>query len=366
MSDMFAPMAEPFLKWPGGKRALMPEIAARAPARIGHYIELFTGGGAVFFGLRDRIERATLADVNPELVNAYTVIRDCVDDLIDALEVHREQHGDPDYYYRIRAEVPGEPVAQAARFVYLNRTCFNGLHRVNRKGQFNASRGSYANPKIVNAGNLRACADALEGVDIIQGDFQEVMRGMPDAPNAFVYADPPYDGTWTGYAADGFGPADQRRLRDVMLGYVRIGGGVGTAVEQRHRPCSASIPGDVFHPRQGGRAAPHCADGQGPGHGSRTANHWTGANLMERKCEHCKCMVAKGDWMAWVENGDGSVFPWCATCAIAVLDDDGTLNVGNSMPAVAREMARHATALEALSGIYLKMLKDRADAETQS
>ena len=225
MPDMFAPMAEPFLKWPGGKRALMPEIAARAPARIGHHIELFVGGGAVFFGLRDRIERATLADVNPELVNAYTVIRDSVDDIIDALERHRVRHDDPDYYYRIRAEVPTEPVAQAARFVYLNRTCFNGLHRVNRKGEFNASRGSYVNPRIVNAENLRACAAALEGVDIRQGDFEAVLRGLPWRDGTFVYADPPYDDTWTGYAVDGFGPADHERLRDVVQEYVRIGGG---------------------------------------------------------------------------------------------------------------------------------------------
>lgn len=87
---------------------------------------------------------------------------------------------------------------------------------------------------------------------------------------------------------------------------------------------------------------------------------------MERKCEHCKCTVAKGDWMAHVENGEGAVWPWCVSCAVKVLDDDGTLMVSYSMAAVAREMARHATALENLSGIYLKMLKERADAETQS
>ena len=224
MPDMFNP-AEPFLKWPGGKRALMPEIAARAPARIGHYIELFTGGGAVFFGLRNRIERATLADVNPELVNTYRVIQNSVDDLIDALEVHKSQHADPAYYYSIRASEPTDAVSKAARFVYLNRTCFNGLHRVNRKGQFNASRGSYVNPRIVNAENLRACAVALESVDIRQGDFASVMDGMPGGPDTFLYADPPYDGTWTGYAADGFGPADQERLRDAVIHYVRIGGG---------------------------------------------------------------------------------------------------------------------------------------------
>lgn len=225
MTDLFTPMAEPFLKWPGGKRALMPEIAARAPAQIGHYIELFTGGGAVFFGLRDRIERATLADVNPELVNAYRTIQNSVDDLIDALEVHKRHHDDPAYYYRIRASEPTGAVGRAARFVYLNRTCFNGLHRVNRKGQFNASRGSYVNPRIVNADNLRACAAALAGVDIRQGDFASVIADLTIDGNTFVYADPPYDGTWTGYAVDGFVPDDQRRLRDAACDWVVSGGG---------------------------------------------------------------------------------------------------------------------------------------------
>ena len=207
-------MAYPFLKWPGGKRALMPEIAARAPARIERYAELFTGGGAAFFGLRDRIASGVLADVNGELVSAYVAVKHCTEELIGMLEGHQAAHADPAYYYIMREEVPADSVAAAARFIYLNRTCFNGLHRVNRAGKFNVPRGSYKNPRICDADNLRAVASALAGVDLMHGDFTEIGTALEPGPGTFIYADPPYDGTWTGYAAGGFGAADQERLRD--------------------------------------------------------------------------------------------------------------------------------------------------------
>jgi DNA adenine methylase len=147
---------KPFLKWVGGKSQLLPEILRRLPRNYDRYFEPFVGGGAVFFSVRP--EKAYLADINGELINTYTVIRDHVDELIADLKCHIHNK---DYYYNIRGvdrnpEYQGwSNIQKASRFIYLNKTCFNGLYRVNSKQEFNCPMGSYKNPKIVDEESLR-------------------------------------------------------------------------------------------------------------------------------------------------------------------------------------------------------------------
>jgi len=135
--------ARPFLKWAGGKGRLIAQYGPHFPQHFRSYYEPFLGGGAIFFHLQP--EQAVLSDVNPELVNVYICIRDQVNDVLKYLENHACQHGH-DYYYRIRALNPSTPAKRAARFIYLNRTCFNGLYRENSKGQFNVPMGRYKKP----------------------------------------------------------------------------------------------------------------------------------------------------------------------------------------------------------------------------
>jgi len=204
--------ARPFVKWAGGKRQLAPTITALFPRRIRTYFEPFAGGGAVFFALavERRFERAVLGDQNAELIEAYQVIRDDVDGVIKKLARLARRATDRDHYYAVRAQAPRDPLGRAARFIFLNRTCFNGLYRVNRKGQFNVPFGRYKNPTILDEANLRAVSQALKRVELVHGDFEAValraQRG--DA----LYFDPPYIQTFGQYTADAFDMADHRRL----------------------------------------------------------------------------------------------------------------------------------------------------------
>lgn len=207
--------ALPFVKWAGGKRSLIPDIAKQFPERVSHYWEPFVGGGAVFFTFSDRIDRATLSDLNEELVIAYQVVKDNVEELINALTKHDRKHKENKAYYsQIRKLEPTDPIDVAARFIYLNKTCFNGLYRVNQKGKFNVPKGSYKNPTICNADNLRDASKALERVTISLGDFERVVK--PSSTD-FVYCDPPYDQCFTEYQAGGFKTDDQERLRNSVL-----------------------------------------------------------------------------------------------------------------------------------------------------
>lgn len=207
-------MTAPILKWAGGKRQLLPEILPRLPAKIETYYEPFIGGGAVFFALasENRFKRAVIADLNTDLINLYAVVQGCVADLIRALGTMSHSEDD---FYRVRKSEPTDPIERAARFVYLNRTCFNGLYRVNKSGKFNVPFGRYKNPTICDEAGLRAASEALAGVELINGDFgptvAEARRG--DA----VYFDPPYlpvsaSSNFAAYQADGFGVADTKRL----------------------------------------------------------------------------------------------------------------------------------------------------------
>lgn len=208
--------AAPFIKWAGGKRQLLPEILPRLPAKIGTYYEPFIGGGAVFFALANerRFDCAVIADLNEDLINLYAVVRDSVEHLISVLRpmIHSE-----DEFYRVRDLAPTAPVARAARFLYLNRTCFNGLYRVNKAGKFNVPFGRYKNPTICDDIALRAASRALQSATLLVGDFAETMAGarMGDA----VYLDPPYlpasaTSNFAAYQAGGFGVADTVRLAD--------------------------------------------------------------------------------------------------------------------------------------------------------
>lgn len=207
--------ALPFVKWAGGKRALIPDIAKQFPSEINHYWEPFIGGGAVFFTFSDRINRATLSDLNEELVLTYHVVKFHVEDLIDELAKHeKKHHSNEKHYLNVRKREPREPIDIAARFIYLNKTCFNGLYRVNKQGKFNVPKGNYKNPAICNAQGLRDASKALSKATIRLGDFENVVNPT-DAD--FVYCDPPYDDCFTEYQAGGFSSDDQERLRDRVL-----------------------------------------------------------------------------------------------------------------------------------------------------
>lgn len=216
-------VAQPFLKWPGGKRHLLPEILPRLPKKINTYYEPFVGGGAVFFALaaEGRFKRAVLGDYNPDLIRAYNDIAHRCDAVISALTKHVDAHCEK-HYYDVRAWNPyklGSPEA-TARFIYLNRTCFNGLFRVNKKGEFNVPFGDYKNPKICDEANLRFVSNSLRfgNVYIIEADFEQTV--FPARRGDAVYFDCPYvpvsaTSNFVAYGKDGFGPEDQTRLRDV-------------------------------------------------------------------------------------------------------------------------------------------------------
>jgi DNA adenine methylase len=207
----------PFLKWAGGKSRLLVQYQPFIP-KFKTYYEPFLGGGALFFHLQP--VRAVLSDINPELVNVYTCIRDRVEAVITVLEHHAKHHS-PNYYYDIRAQEFEPPVDRAARLLYLNKTCFNGLYRVNSKGKFNVPMGSYKNPKICDRSLLLAAATALRTATILERPFTKVLQDANGADD-FVYFDPPYyplspTSDFTAYSQHAFTESDQQHLRDVFV-----------------------------------------------------------------------------------------------------------------------------------------------------
>ncbi|MEM9265749.1 MAG: DNA adenine methylase [Cyanobacteria bacterium P01_F01_bin.13] len=212
----------PFLKWAGGKRQLVPELLRYAPAAYGRYYEPFIGGGALLLTLQP--EQATISDRNAELINCYQVVRDSVDDLIQNLQQHRNEK---DYFYEVRrwdrqTEFAAKTAAQrAARIIFLNKTCYNGLFRVNSKGQFNAPFGRYKNPTIADEPVLRNVSEYFNRADITicQADFAAAVTGA--SQDDFVYFDPPYDpvsttASFTGYYRNGFDRTEQQRLKTMV------------------------------------------------------------------------------------------------------------------------------------------------------
>lgn len=201
--------ARPFLKWAGGKRSIVPELKRRFPKTYKEYHEPFVGGGALFFATKP--EHAHLSDVNFNLILTYIAIRDDVLNLIQRLRVHAAKH-DKDYYLRARTRIAREKDATeiGSLLIYLNKTCYNGLYRVNKKGEFNVPMGSYKDPAILDELNLLACSKALQGVDIQQHSFLQSPVGWKD----FYYIDPPYHNTFSGYDGAGFGDQDHKNLAE--------------------------------------------------------------------------------------------------------------------------------------------------------
>ena len=207
------PRAAPFVKWAGGKRSLVPEIVKVLPETFGEYWEPFVGGGAVFFALDSRIRRAHLSDSNLDLMIAYRMVTTRTEDLIDALHEHAEKHNRR-HYKRVRDKMHAEQdeVQLAARLIYLNKTCFNGLYRVNKAGRFNVPIGRQSNPTICDVNNLRAASEVLQKATISVYGFND--EEIAPAAGDLIYCDPPYDGVYTGYTGNGFTAADQTALRD--------------------------------------------------------------------------------------------------------------------------------------------------------
>jgi DNA adenine methylase len=214
----------PFLKWAGGKSKLIQQYIPYFPEKFKTYYEPFLGGGAVFFYLNP--SSAFLADINPELVNAYRCVRDKVEELIEVLEVHQLRHG-KDYYYEVRKTNGITAIERAARLIYLNKTCYNGLYRENSQGKFNVPIGKYKNPKICNSVLLRSVSVALQQARIEVRSFEDILDYASHCDD-FVYFDPPYyplspTSNFTAYSRSSFSPDDQIRLKDVFTQLARRG-----------------------------------------------------------------------------------------------------------------------------------------------
>ena len=209
----------PIVKWVGGKRQLMFELLNNIPKNYNRYFEPFVGGGALFFELQP--DNAYISDINEELINLYQVVRDNVNELINDLKKHDISKK---YFMEIRnidrtqEYKSWSDIQKASRFIYLNRTCFNGLYRVNSQGQFNVPFGHYKNPRIVDENNLINCSNLLQKTEIRHADFSEILKIVKKGD--FVYFDPPYlplseTSSFTSYTKDGFNMDMQFKLRDV-------------------------------------------------------------------------------------------------------------------------------------------------------
>ncbi|MGI0008052.1 MAG: DNA adenine methylase [Nitrosopumilaceae archaeon] len=212
---------KPFVKWAGGKRQLMPTLSKHMPKKFNSYFEPFLGGGAVMFHLIMKTPQLEcfVSDLNSDLILSYVTIRDRVDELISALEFHSDKYfkNSKEYYYAIRESNPKTQIDKVSRLIFLNKTCFNGLYRVNSKGKFNVPLGKYTNPNIVNKDNLIAVSHVLQpkNISIKCQDFTKTLETAQK--NDFVYLDPPYQpmsqsSNFTSYTNDSFGYKDQERL----------------------------------------------------------------------------------------------------------------------------------------------------------
>ena len=217
------PLVAPVLKWGGGKRQLLKEILPLIPKNITTYYEPFVGGGAVLFSLQPK--KAIINDYNDELINVYKVIMDNPDELVRILKIHKENNSS-EYYYKTRELDRTSDyenlnnIERAARIIYLNKTCYNGLYRVNQAGQFNSPYGKYKNPNIVNLPTVKAMHDYFNNnnITITSGDYMETLKKIRSNTKSFVYLDPPYyplssSSSFTGYTDNGFGEEQQVELK---------------------------------------------------------------------------------------------------------------------------------------------------------
>ena len=217
------PKCYPFVKWAGGKGQLIAEISKFIPSSFDRYFEPFLGGGANFFylvSMKNRRFTAILSDTNQELVNAFRVVSESVEELIKILRLHEKEYykSRQEYYYRLRISKPLSDIERAARFVTLNKTCYNGLYRVNRKGLFNVPMGRYKKPLICDAQNLRNISLILRksNTELKASDYKEILNENASEDD-FIYLDPPYSplsstSNFTGYTNIGFSNEDQQQL----------------------------------------------------------------------------------------------------------------------------------------------------------
>ena len=224
--DQILVTPKPFVKWAGGKRQLIPILHQNLPESFGTYYEPFLGGGALLFHiLTDKnSQKCSISDLNSDLVLAYTTIRDRIDSLIVSLKNHEKnyQKNSESYYYSIRESNPRSAIEKTSRLIFLNRTCFNGLYRVNSKGKFNVPLGKYSNPNIVNEENLRAVSHILQSsrISIKCRDFEAVLRDAKKGD--LIYFDPPYQpvsatANFTSYTNKDFTYDDLTRLAELCL-----------------------------------------------------------------------------------------------------------------------------------------------------
>ena len=231
-SQVFDSHPKPFVKWAGGKRQLIPQIEKHLPEKFSSYFEPFLGGGALLFHLFSKNKNMTgsVSDLNSDLVLSYVTIRDNLDSLLTSLQKHSDNYfsDSKSYYYSIRKSNPKNQVEKVSRLLFLNRTCFNGLYRVNSKGKFNVPLGRYSNPNIVQEENLRSVNQFLNQNKIIIKcqDFSSTVEKTKKGD--FVYFDPPYQpisntANFTSYTNSNFGLNDLKRLSKVSNQLVKRG-----------------------------------------------------------------------------------------------------------------------------------------------
>lgn len=202
--------ASPILKWAGGKRGIIDSLVSSMPSNYGEYWEPFVGGAALFLELQPMDKKAHLSDVNDDLITTYKAVKTSKNKLMKRLDELAESHNE-DTYYSIRSETPTDKVERAARFIFINKTGYNGLIRYNSKGELNTPWGHKKNPiKLYDKENIGAFSEALRGVEISTRSYEKIRPKCGD----FVYLDPPYYDTYNGYSKDGFGEEGQLNLAD--------------------------------------------------------------------------------------------------------------------------------------------------------
>lgn len=218
--------AQPFVKWAGGKRKLIGKILDATPKSFERYLEPFVGGGALALAFNH--QRMLLNDANTELINAYRIIQNDLDALLDKLDEHKKEHSEK-YFYEIRSQDPTtlNPVEQAARFIYLNKTCFNGLYRVNHRGEFNVPFGKHKNPVLYELNNLKAVSIVLRNAELFAEDYQHFLKHHAQ-PGDFIYLDPPYNpisqySDFKRYTKEQFREHDQHALAQVYNDLIALG-----------------------------------------------------------------------------------------------------------------------------------------------
>ena len=218
------PSATPFVKWAGGKRRLLNAILDAGPRRFERYLEPFVGGGAVALAIAH--PAMLLNDANVELMNAYRAAKRNPEDLMRLLDLHRVRHS-AEYFYLVRAQSDEalSPLEQAARLIYLNKTCFNGLYRVNRKGQFNVPYGGRVNPTLYVGRDLLRASNALRGAELYDGDYREFLNEHARAGD-FIYLDPPYVpvskySDFKRYTKEQFKATNQHELKELFEDLLR-------------------------------------------------------------------------------------------------------------------------------------------------